>query len=361
LNSSNAPAEMRFRFFAGLLDLALVIGLPLVVLAVLGGAGGAIAAVLTLVALIVAQMAGQAKTGAMLGDWVVGIRLVDAETGEPVGTDRVLLRLLMIVLPGLTVVGAVVVLASPSNDPERHRGWHDNIIGAEVVHLGNGIVRQPAPSQPVFERSPEPATGQVHRVAGRPAPGRSVGRPAPLDDVASPPTTPVRVTAAPAAPVVGVQREEVPLRPHGLMPELERTRRTAARQDVAWDDEETYRPMTAEIEMSDGSSHEVQGVVLIGRNPITGPGQTGLRLADRERSVSRTHLRLTVGPIAVWIEDLGTVNGTILHLPDGTDEVCESGRPVQLPIGSVVSVGDAWMRLGGVSGEPTFPERTAKR
>jgi len=344
---------MRFRFFAALVDLALVIGLPLVVAAVVGGGPGLVTAVIVAVVLIVAQLAGQAQTGAMLGDWVVGIRLVDAQTGEPVGTDRVLLRSLMLALPTLSVVGLVMVLLSPKNDPERHRGWHDVAIDAEVLHLGTGIVQRPRPQVRTFE-PPASVVTPVHVGSDRPAP---------LDqDEVSPPTTPIRVTSAPAAPVVGVQpAEEAPARPHGLMPELERTRRTAARQDVAWDDEETYRPMTAEIEMSDGSSHDVQGVVLVGRNPITGPGQTGLRLADRERSVSRTHLRLTVGPIAVWIEDLGTVNGTILHLPDGTDEVCESGRPVQLPVGSVVSVGDAWMRLSGVSGEPTFPERTAKR
>ena len=213
------------------------------------------------------------------------------------------------------------MLASPLFDKSgRRRGWHDEAIDADVIYL--------------------------------PPEGRTV----------DPPST-TTTLVAPAAPVVGLQPGggDAPVLAFGLMPELERTRRAAARDDVAWDDEETYRPMTAELELSDGTAHEVQGVVLVGRNPIAGPGQTGLRLADRERSVSRTHLKLTVGPIAVWVEDLGTVNGTAVHLPDGTDETCEPGRPVPLPVGSVVSVGDAWVRLSGISGEPTFPERTTKR
>ncbi|MCL2090644.1 MAG: RDD family protein [Micrococcales bacterium] len=282
----------------------------------------------TAVTVVLVQLVLQARRGWTVGQWAVGLRLVDHETGEPVGIDRALLRALVVAVGSLAfVVGGLVVLASPLFDKSgRRRGWHDEVIDADVIYLPEG---RPADR-------PKTAT----KVTGLAAP-----------------------EVAPAAPVVGVQPggEDAPVLAFGLMPELERTRRSAARTDVAWDDEETYRPMTADLELSDGSAHEVQGVVLVGRNPIAGPGQTGLRLADRERSVSRTHLRLTVGPIAVWVEDLDTVNGTVVHLPDGTEEACEPGRPVQLPVGSVVSIGDAWIRLGAVSGEPVFPESTSKR
>jgi hypothetical protein len=318
---------MGWRFIAGMVDLILVVVPALLIGLVAGGGTGILLGLGTAVAVVLVQLVLQAEQGWTVGQWAVGQRLVDHETGDPVGIDRAMLRALLVAVSALVfVVGGLVVLASPLFDKSgRRRGWHDDIIDADVVNLSST------------------------RSAARPRPAAKVA-------VAS-------SEVAPAAPVIGVQAggEDAPVLAFGLMPELERTRRSSARTDVAWDDEETYRPMTADLELSDGSTHEVQGVVLVGRNPIAGPGQTGLRLADRERSVSRTHLRLTVGPIAVWVEDLGTVNGTAVHLPDGTEEACEPGRPVQLPVGSVVSVGDAWIRLGAVSGEPVFPERTTKR
>lgn len=326
MNDSHEPASMGFRVFAMAVDLGLVAGPALLVGFLVPGGAGVVVALGVAAAVVLVQMVLQARQGWTVGQWTVGLRLVDHETGEPVGTDRAMLRALVVAVGSLAfVVGGLVVLASPLFDRSgRRRGWHDEVIDADVIYL-----------PPEGRKSAEPSAA-----------------------------VPAAVTmVAPAAPVVGVQPggDAAPVLASGLMPELERTRRSAPRSDVAWDDEETYRPMTAELELSDGSVHEVQGVVLIGRNPIAGPGQTGLRLADRERLVSRTHMRLTVGPITVWVEDLGTVNGTAVHLPDGTEETCEPGRPVQLPVGSVVAVGDAWVRLGGVSGEPTFPERTTKR
>ena len=321
MKGSYEPAPMMLRVVAMVVDVVLAVVPALLVGLVVPGGAGVVLALVVGVAVVLGQLLLQAHEGATLGQRAVRLRLVDQETGDPVGTDRALLRALVVALGTLVfVVGGLVVLASPLFDRSgRRRGWHDETVGAEVVHL---------------------------RPGGR---------------VAAEQTTVTMV--APAAPVVGLQAggEDAPVLAFGLMPELERTRRADARDDVAWDDEETYRPMTAELELSDGTAHEVQGVVLVGRNPIAGPGQTGLRLADRERLVSRTHMRLTVGPVAVWVEDLGTVNGTTVHLPDGTEEACEAGRPVPLPVGSVVSVGDAWVRLGGIVGEPAFPERTTKR
>ncbi len=329
MNGSNEPAPMGWRFISGMVDLILVVVPALLIGLVVPGGGGTniLLGLGAAVTVVLVQLVLQARQGWTVGQWAVGLRLVDRDTGDPVGIDRAMLRALVVAVGSLVfVVGGLVVLASPMFDKSgRRRGWHDDLIDADVIYLSGG---------------------------------RSAARPRAASKAAQ-----ASSEVAPAAPVVGVQggAEDAPVLAFGLMPELERTRRSVARSDVAWDDEETYRPMTADLELSDGSAHEVQGVVLVGRNPITGPGQTGLRLADRERSVSRTHLRLTVGPIAVWVEDLGTVNGTMVHLPDGAEETCEAGRPVQLPVGSVVGVGDAWIRLGAVSGEPVFPERTTKR
>ncbi len=330
MNGSNEPAPMGWRFIASMSDLLLVVVPALLIwLAVPSRHGTNILLALgTAVTVVLVQLVLQARQGWTVGQWAVGIRLVDHETGEPVGLDRTVLRALVVAVGSLVfLVGGLVVLASPWFDKSgRRRGWHDELVGADVIYLSDG------------RSSDRPRTSGAKSALAGPE-------------------------VAPAAPVVGVQSggDDAPVLAFGLMPELERTRRSGVRTDVAWDDEETYRPMTADLELSDGSTHEVQGVVLVGRNPIAEPGQSGLRLADRERSVSRTHLRLTVGPIAVWVEDLGTVNGTVVHLPDGTEESCAPGRPVQLPVGSVVGVGDAWLRLGAVSGEPVFPERTTKR
>ncbi len=124
-------------------------------------------------------------------------------------------------------------------------------------------------------------------------------------------------------------------------PEFEDTR---SRQIMA----ASGRPLVAELVLPDGSTRKVTGVVLIGRDPTAGPDETVLALADE--SLAPTHLRLTVGPLAVWAEDLGAVSGSCVRLPDDTHEACLPGKHVQVPAGSVIEVGEARLGLRKISG-----------
>ena len=104
-----------------------------------------------------------------------------------------------------------------------------------------------------------------------------------------------------------------------------------------------HRPMTAELGLPGGATRKVTGTVVIGRNPIARPSETVLRLSDE--SLAPNHLRLTIGPLAVWVEDLGAASGTCIRLPDGTHEACLPGKHVQVPAGSVIEIGDAQVQL----------------
>jgi hypothetical protein len=315
-----AAAPLVLRVLAACVDAAVVVVPGAAAAALLPSTGGlnvVSAVVLWLGVEALQVLVLRARLGWTVGLGVLGLRVVDVVSGAPIGAARSALRTGIVAIGGVALgVGAVVVLVSPLFTDSR-MGWHDDAADSLVVRRRRRAAVPARPAQPVPAR---PAQGVIR-----------------------PPTT----GTAPALV-------------HGLRPELETTHPSAPRQDL-WDEEDTYRPMAATVSLSDGSVHVLTGVVLVGRNPIAEPGQKALRLADKERSVSRTHLRLTVGPIAVWAEDLASTNGSIIDLPDGTQETCPPGRPVQVPVGTVVHVGDSWMRVDAVTGEPAFPDRTMKR
>ncbi|MDM7831537.1 RDD family protein [Cellulomonas edaphi] len=128
-----------------------------------------------------------------------------------------------------------------------------------------------------------------------------------------------------------------------LEPEVEMTRRSAPRPEVAPEPEvvESPEPRTsAELALSDGRRVVVEGVALIGRNPSAVVDVQTIRVVDPGRSVSKTHLQVAVSPAGIWVADRGSTNGTVVTLPDGAQVVCPVDHPVRLRPGSTVTFGD---------------------
>ncbi len=89
------------------------------------------------------------------------------------------------------------------------------------------------------------------------------------------------------------------------------------------------------IEIADGET------VFVGRDPaVIGEPNVARLVAidDVDRSISKTHLRLTRSERLIELQDLGSTNGTSIRL--GSDSITVSpDEPVQLAEGSMVTFG----------------------
>ncbi|MFN8074049.1 MAG: FHA domain-containing protein [Kineosporiaceae bacterium] len=106
-------------------------------------------------------------------------------------------------------------------------------------------------------------------------------------------------------------------------------------------------PPVPAVVLDSGERVDVDGVVLVGRDPAPAPGESGARLvrvADPGRSVSKTHLSLHPGDGVVWLVDRHSTNGVEL-VEDGRSRRAEPGVPLALREGVVARFGDRELRV----------------
>jgi hypothetical protein len=130
-----------------------------------------------------------------------------------------------------------------------------------------------------------------------------------------------------------------------LDPALEETRRAPLRADERHAEPVPVDPRAVALELSDGRTVAVDGVVLVGRNPVGTGTEQLVRVVDPGRSVSKTHLQLGVDDHGLWVADRGSTNGTLVTLADGQQIVCGVDQRVRVPLGSTVSFGDCGLRV----------------
>jgi hypothetical protein len=95
--------------------------------------------------------------------------------------------------------------------------------------------------------------------------------------------------------------------------------------------------------LSTGESVAITGSGLLGRRPITQPGEHVDQLVsvtDHSRSVSKTHLEFGLEGSELWICDRYSGNGTVLRPLGGRARLCEPGRRYRVPRGTRVEIGD---------------------
>ncbi|MDQ1608669.1 MAG: hypothetical protein QOE16_1401 [Microbacteriaceae bacterium] len=95
--------------------------------------------------------------------------------------------------------------------------------------------------------------------------------------------------------------------------------------------------------LSTGESVAITGSGLLGRRPITQPGEHVdqiVSVADLTRSVSKTHLEFGLEGSELWISDRYSGNGTVLRPLGGRARLCEPGRRYRVPRGTRVEIGD---------------------
>lgn len=328
--SSREPADLERRFHAFVVDRVLAWGVvgaaAYVVLRHLVDSDRPLVGMAVVATLVVAVGAVLAVplglTGSSPGRAAAGLRLVDARTGAPLGVGRAVRRQLLLGLATLPTCGlGLAALAwTVATDPGgRRRGWHDRVVGSEVVD-----VRGPRRSEDVREDGPEEA-GPRHVL---------------------------NLTALRLAPVVAAPSH------------AERTRPTrpappggpgADMHDGPW-----------WVEFDTGETVRVEGPVLVGRDPEARPGEAvrhlvPLRSADM--SLSKTHARLSPAPGGVLVvTDRGSTNGSTL-LRQGAARELPVGRATTLLEGDRVRFGDREMRVLRDAGDrsPTTRARSSNR
>ncbi len=103
------------------------------------------------------------------------------------------------------------------------------------------------------------------------------------------------------------------------------------------------------LSFSSGDTVEVTGSGLIGRRPITQPGEAVDQLVavnDPARSVSKTHLEFGLEGDELWICDRYSGNGTVARPLGGVARQCEAGRRYRVTRGTRVEIGDQWFDVG---------------
>jgi hypothetical protein len=97
------------------------------------------------------------------------------------------------------------------------------------------------------------------------------------------------------------------------------------------------------LQFSTGESVSVSGTGLVGRNPISEPGEyfdNLVTIVDPGKSVSKTHLEFGQDAGAFWISDRFSGNGTVVREPDGLPKRCDAGKRYRILRGSRVDIGE---------------------
>lgn len=100
----------------------------------------------------------------------------------------------------------------------------------------------------------------------------------------------------------------------------------------------------------DGTRYDLVGGAIIGRDPVVPEAEPTLRrlsVVDPSRSVSKTHLKVTVQGEAVLVEDLHSTNGTRITPPTGDSRSLVPGTPELAEPGSSVVFGRRTFVIGG--------------
>jgi uncharacterized RDD family membrane protein YckC len=282
--------------------------------------------------------------GLTAGKAALGLRVVDAADGRPVGVPRALLRALVLGVATLPTFGfgaAALAWTAVADPGGRRRGWHDLRTGSSVVD-----VRPPEEPEPVAVDEPRPVVNltAMRLVPPSPTPpARPPALPEPHD-----PDAPTSVSPRQGLgwPLVGPTPDGPGPRP--AAPPTAPPPSAPAIPDAAPPGRRARHAARWRVTFDTGEQLEVEGLVLVGRRPEPRAGEpvgTLLALSSTDMSLSKTHAQFQVVPDgALVVMDRGSTNGSVL-VRGGLYKKLEGGRPATLKHGDRVRFGDREMTV----------------
>lgn len=331
------------RFVAQLIDAVV----PVLVIAVAGAAGSAgvsVVAAMLVAAWLVLGWWMFATRAAGPGMRLMKLQLVGLRDGRPIGFGRFFLRALVLAALTITVVGLLVMLVFLLQQL-RKQGWHDLAADSVVIkERALAPVRHPAPARVAASGRSAP-TSEVD-------PGPVVGGQTPAGPVPAAAAVPAAVAVSPvtAGPSLDGAGFESPLGTADSVRIGPRPPAGPPAMSVSSLGTEDTRPKDVGwvAVLDDGREIGVAGLVLLGRNPKARPGEDDaelIKVADETRTVSKTHLALSVDGAGLTVMDRGSTNGTTLTDPTGVSVASPAGDVVDVGEGSIISFGDHWLKI----------------
>lgn len=279
----------------------------------------------------------EAKTGKTPGNLLFGLRTANEEGFAP-GWMAVFLRNLIIGLSGIIpLIGFVIVMVSNLFDSNgKRQGWHDKAARTLVFDVRRG--RNPLETGGINGPSsfaPQPPPPALQPVSSPVAP--------------RPEASAAPVPASDPVPVV-FQSEKVPTGPTSPLhdfgithPDDDAGETVVSRRSAA----PAAGPPAVRIVLDDGRDLVLQSAALIGRNPAARADEAAqlIPVPDEGRSVSKTHLHLSVEAGRLVVTDRHSTNGSAVTAPDGARTPLPGGQQHWAAPGSTVHFGDRSFRV----------------
>jgi uncharacterized RDD family membrane protein YckC len=287
------------------------------------------------------------------------LQLVGLRNGRPIGWGRYLFRAIVLGVLSATVVGLIVLLVFLVRHP-RKQGWHDLVADSVVIKQ-----RPLAPGRRSVEAAQRAASPAASAPARAAAPVGEEGRPGMASATAGPGAAQSRAgEQGPAARPPAPGRTAAPVPTRTLQPpvtedSVRSTPRRSAQPTASSAGSHALPPLPSVPDdgrpldqgwfavLDDGREIEVSGLLLLGRNPQPRPGEEDaelIKVADETRTVSKTHLSLSVDANGLFVMDRGSTNGTTVTSTRGESRPCPAGDVVSVSEG-IVSFGDHWLRV----------------
>lgn len=256
--------------------------------------------------------------GVSPGKAVLGLRVVHATTGAPIGVPPAMLRAAVLGVAALPTFGlglATLAWTAVMDQRGQRRGWHDHLTNSVVVDVRDAPV-----DVEVVAAGPRQI---VNLTAMRLVPTRM-----------SPPVpAPTRTPRPPPPPVAAPPPPPPPPPPTTAERTLIRSGVGLGRWRVTFDT---------------GESFLVEGLALVGRRPEARQGEPVrhlIALRSSDMSLSKTHAQMQVAPDGILVVmDRGSTNGSIV-IRQGVSKVLSVGRPATLLDGDWVRFGDRQMTV----------------
>lgn len=275
------------------------------------GGIGLIVGVVVLVGVGFAILLGQ--LGMSPGKAVVGLRVVHATTGAPIGVPPAMLRAAVLGVAALPTFGlglATLAWTAVMDQRNQRRGWHDHLTNSVVVDVRDAPV-----DVEVVEAGPRHIVNLTAM--------RLVPTPTPTPTAVPAPTRTPRPPTPPATTTGQTTAE-----------------RTLIRSGVGlghW-----------RVTFDTGESFLVEGLALVGRQPEARQGEPVrhlVALRSSDMSLSKTHAQMQVAPDGILVVmDRSSTNGSIV-IRQGVSKLLSAGKPATLLEGDRVRFGDRQMTV----------------